>query len=357
LLDAQLNTVPSEGGSPLDFEFGGERNAAGTEGLREGFLNWWHTALECLFANLKFFRRFDDDDITALYLATWLGAFEDLVRRDEAPAGKSIDGFLSGIDGSRLSGLNVSELAGLTCLPRETARRKLFKASKLRIIERHGESGFRLFNPSSDIGSLFGQCTALASVSLNTLNRTRVREGADLEVGEWIALMQQYLSWTLAFWSERRSITRGSSAVSVLLAMEILTILKIYRRLAETGQLPRGNLPRALEMAPASLATPYFIAQIAALSRLDVAKVRRMCRKLADREVVKFVGNDAIKPLKSYSVFPGRRSNGAFSERLLGAGFHFVEAATTLLVTPPVFRLQDRPLSVVRRSASSLQSR
>jgi hypothetical protein len=289
-----------------------------------------------LVATLKLFRRFDDDDITALYLAAWWIALDDLAASGPVVGGQSFSGFVAAFDESRLSGTTSSRLSDLTGIPRETARRKLEKACTLRIITRTDGSEFRLRTLSTDIVPMFDHCVALADSILGALNRTRVRDGRDLPVGHWVVLMRSYVLVMLNFWSVRRAITRGASAVSVQVAIEILTSLKIYRRLAETGRLLRADLPMVLELAPACGTTPYFIAQIATIAHLDVTKVRRMCRNLAEHKLLKFVSRDIINPTPHLSTFPGQLLEGVFSAELRDAGFRFVKTATMILTETSV---------------------
>ena len=92
--------------------------------IRADFLRWWHRTQECLIATLNLYRRFEDDDITALYIATWWGALEEVRDWGEVEDEKSINAAMRRLDVARLSGMTLVQLSELTGIPRETARRK-----------------------------------------------------------------------------------------------------------------------------------------------------------------------------------------------------------------------------------------
>ena len=300
--------------------------------LREQFLHCAHCSLECVLSTLKHFRRFDDDDITALYLCLWIHTLES---QDRVPGSVeySVSNFMSVLSNSMSVGVSIAQLSEATGIPRETVRRKLEEATEFRIVERCGRTGFRLSFLSADILPLFADCLALAHQLLHALGRRLADRQSSLSLASWIALMQSYLSVILGAWAERRSVTRGAAAVSVQISIELMTTLKIYRRLAATGRLSRLDLAAVLGLVPECWATPYFIVQIAAIARLDVGRVRRMCRNLASQKKVRFSGGDAIHPIAPVGSAAGEIP--ILSTALRDAGVRFIEVAKDILGTPP----------------------
>ena len=110
----------------------------------------------------------------------------------------------------------------------------------------------------------------------------------------WAPFMQAYLRLLLDFWAVRRAMTRGSSAVSVQIALELLTTLKIRRRLALEGKSHQRDLHTAIAFGRHARSTPYFVSQIASITQLDVSRVRRMCRNLATHARVHFINADSL---------------------------------------------------------------
>lgn len=301
--------------------------------LRTSFLSWWHCSQECLMATLNLFRRFDDDDITAVYIATWLSALEEIHDGALATGANSIVGMMSELDPARFSGISLARLCDNTGIPRETARRKLDKAADLLLVERVGEARFRLRALSTDIMPLFENCIALADGTLHCLDQPRTRAASDLNAEAWVILMRDFFSVMLTYWLVRRSITRGPSLVSVQIAIELLTTLKIYRRIAATGRSSRISLLDAISIVPECHKTPYYVVQIASISHLPTAHVRRMCRNLAAHDRLEIIGPDIVRVKTPPQVFAGQLPDGVFSIQLRDAGFHFIKAARSLLRT------------------------
>ena len=303
--------------------------------IRADFLRWWHRTQECLIATLNLYRRFEDDDITALYIATWWGALEEVRDWGEVEDEKSINAAMRRLDVARLSGMTLVQLSELTGIPRETARRKLKRANELLIIEQFGEARFRLCAFSADIMPLFDNCIALADATLGCLHKPRTRQVADLSVGSWICLMQDFFQVMTTFWSVRRSLTRGASAVSVQVAIELVTTLKMLRLVGARGASLTVDLVTALALAPECHRTPYFLAQVAAMVHLDLVRVRRMCRHLSEHKRIEFTGADTIRPTPSTNLFSGQFPGGMFSLALRDAGLRFIQTAVSVLVAPP----------------------
>lgn len=310
---------------------GARRQESDLARLRASFLSWWHCSQECLVATLNLFRRFDDDDIAAVYIATWLSALEEIQDGALATGAHSIVSLMSELDPARFSGISLARLCDITGIPRETARRKLDKAADLLLIERVGEARFRLRALSADIMPLFENCIALADGALHCLDQPRTRAASDLTAEAWVILMRDFFSVMLTFWSVRRSITRGPSVVSVQIAIELLTTLKIYRRIAATGRSSPISLLDAMTIAPDCRKTPYYVVQIAAISHLPIAHVRRMCRNLAAHDRLEIIGPDIVRPKIPLQAFAGQFPDGVFSIQLRAAGLHFIETARSLL--------------------------
>ena len=301
--------------------------------LRETFLHWWHASQECLVAALNLYRRFDDDDISALYIATWLSALEEIQDGALAAGEGSIVGLMARLEPTHFSGIGMARLCDITGIPRETARRKLDKAVDLMLIECIGKARFRLRALSTDIMPLFENCIALADTTLGCLDKPRTRQVSDLTAESWVALMHEFFSVMLAFWSVRRSVTRGASVVSVQVAIELLTTLKIYRKVATTGASPRISLQDALAIAPHCHKTRYYLVQIAEISHLPMVRVRRMCRNLAAHGRLEFIGTDVVRPRTSEKIFTGQLPDGVFSLGLRDAGLRFIKTASATLRT------------------------
>ena len=310
--------------------------------LHANFLHWWHCSKECLLAGLKMYRRFDDDDITALYWALWFEALSEILANFEVPAEGSLTGFMASFEMSRLSGATVSKLSRLTNIPRETARRKLEQAAELRAIEHLDSGRFRLFALSADITPLFDNCIALSDTLLGAIKQPRTQQPDELPLPPWLFLMRAFFDVMLSIWSLRRGQTRGSSAVSVQVAIEILTVLKIYRRLSSRGTPTKLDPGTALSLAPECRASPYYVAQIAGIANLDALQVRRMCRNLAAQGRMKILSTDIVIPWSPADMSAGQLPAGLFSEGIREAGFRFIEASRTILVTPQVLR---KPMS------------
>lgn len=311
--------------------------------LHANFLHWWHCSKECLLAGLKMYRRFDDDDITALYWALWFDALNDILADFEVPANGSLTGFMADFETSRLSGTTVSRLSQRTDIPRETARRKLERAAELRIIDQLDNGRFRLSALSADIIPLFDYCLALSDTLLGALRQPRTRQSDGLPLASWFSLMRAFLDVLLNIWSLRRGQTRGSSAVSVQLAIEILTILKIYRKLSSRGIPTQLDPGTALSLAPECRASPYYVAQLAGIASLDLLQVRRMCRNLVAQGRMKVLSADIVIPRVPADITAGQLAAGLFSESLREAGFRFIEASRTILAPPQISR---KPASV-----------
>lgn len=318
--------------APIPGSGGGLQDSAEVARLREQFLHWAHCSLECVLSTLKHFRRFDDDDITALYLCLWIQALES---QDRIPPSVeySVSNFMSVLSNPVSAGASLAQLSEATGIPRETVRRKLEEAVKFRIVERCTRSGFRLSFLSADILPLFADCLALANQLLHALGRPPSDREATLSLASWVTLMRSYLSVILGAWAERRSMTRGAAAVSVQISVELMTALKIYRRLAATGRLSRVDLAVVLGLVPECWATPYFLVQIAAIARLDIGHVRRMCRNLARQKKVRFSGTGAIHPIAPVGGAAGQMP--MLSSTLRDAGFRFIAVAKDVLGTPP----------------------
>lgn len=321
---SSIASVPGGGGALPD--------SAEATLLREQFLPWAHCSLECVLSALTHFRRFDDDDITALYLCLWIQALESQ-ERIPASVAYSVSNFMSVLSNPMSAGASLAQLSEATGIPRETVRRKLEEAVKFRIVERCARNGFRLSFLSADIVPLFADCLALANQLLQALGRPPPDREATLSLASWITLMRSYLSVILGAWAERRSITRGAAAVSVQISIELMTTLKIYRRLAATGRLSRVDLAVVLGLVPECWATPYFLVQIAAIARLDLGRVRRMCRNLALQKKVRFSGTDAIHPIAPVGSAAGGMPMLSGGQR--DAGFRFIAVAKDILGTPP----------------------
>lgn len=306
--------------------------------LHANFLHWWHCSKECLLAGLKMYRRFDDDDITALYWALWFEALSEILANFEVPAEGSLTGFMASFEMSRLSGATVSKLSRLTNIPRETARRKLEQAAELRAIEHLDSGRFRLFALSADITPLFDNCIALSDTLLGAIKQPRTQKPDDLPLASWFSLMRAFLEVMLSIWALRRGQTRGASAVSVQVTIEILTVLNIYRRLSSRGTPSQLDPRTALSLAPECRASPYYVAQIAGIANLDILQVRRMCRNLVAQGRMKALSSDVVVPWSPADIAAGQLPAGLFSESLREAGLRFVEASRTHLVTPSTLR-------------------
>lgn len=300
--------------------------------MREKFLHWWHSSLECLVATQKLFRRFDDDDLTALYLAAWHFALDEMAIRQKPSATDRIIGFMTQLDASRFEGETVTRFAEVTGIPRETVRRKLDKAASLMLLERLGDSRFRLRAFSTDILPMFDHCLGLARTLLGCVNRKPTR-GSDLSAPDWLSLMRAYCALLLGFWSTRRKMTRVSSAVSVQSAIELVTILKSYRQLAIDGNPSNVDLQTFLANAPTIRKSPYFIAQLAFISGLPLAQVRHMCRYLETQGKLEFLGPDAIRPLPLVEEMPTNLQQAFFSQDVQISGVRFVGVAMACLMT------------------------
>lgn len=302
--------------------------------LQQEFLRWWHPALECLVATQKLFRRFDDDDLTALYLAAWRFALEQLDTQHKPATEDRILAFITQLDAARFEGANVARYAEVTGIPRETARRKLDKASAMGLLDRVDDARYRLRAFSADILPMFENCLGLARALLACLGRTPAHEGADLPAPAWIALMHAYIVLVLGFWSARRRMTRVSSAISVQSVIELLTVLKSYRRLAIEGATSKVDLATFLSAAPKIRKSPYFVSQIAFVSGLPLNQVRRMCRYLETQGKLEFLGPDAIRPLPLVENVPADLQQAFFSEEVRLGGLRFVGVAMRCLLAP-----------------------
>ena len=310
--------------------------------LDASFLHWWQCSKEGLLAGLKLYRRFGDDDITALYWALWFEALNVVLSDFEVPAGGSLTGFMTGFETSQLAGATVSQLSRLTHVPRETARRKLERAAELRIIEALGSGRFRLFALSADIAPLFENCIALSDTLLSAIKQPRTRKLDDVPLVSWLSLMRAFLEIMLSIWALRRGQTRGSSAVSVQVTIEILTVLNIYRRLTSRGTPSQLDLRTALSLAPECRASPYYVAQLAGIANLDILQVRRMCRNLVAQGRMKALSSDAVVPCSPADIAAGQLPAGLFSAGLREAGLRFIEASRSHLVTPPTLHKMVR---------------
>mgnify|MGYP006280469319 CR=1 FL=1 len=301
--------------------------------FQERFLPWWHTSLECLVAAQKLFRRFDDDDLTCIYLTAWRFALEQIESRQPPPPGSRIVEFLANFDSKEIAGENLAHFAEVTGVPRETVRRKLEMAISLALVERVEAAGFRLRTLSTDILPMFENCLGLSRVLLGCLGRGEIGDGADLSATAWISMMRAYLDLLLSFWAVRRRSTRVSSAISVQSVVELLTVLKSYRRLAADGTLLRTDLATFLSVTPKVRQTPYFVSQIASMSGLNVARVRRMCRNLEAQGRLEFIGHDEVRPLPQLTQVSADFQEAYFSEEMLLAGRRFVSVALGCFAT------------------------
>ena len=289
--------------------------------FQENFLPWWHCANECLLATLHQFRRFDDDDITALYLAIWQKTLKAAHEASNSSLEYSVSNLVSLVSAAVGAGASASlvELSDATGIPRETARRKLDESAAFRVIARSDDGTFRLASVSADIVPLFENCTALAMQVLDVLRRPVEGKPAHLSLASWTNLMEAYLSVILAWWAMRRSTTRGSAVVSVQCTIEVLTILKMHRRLAASGRASRLDLRTALSLTVECWATPYLLSQIASISRLNVEHVRRMCRSLAAQGRIRFSGAEVVHPIRPIVPFPEKLGTGLLPRSLQSA--------------------------------------
>lgn len=328
---SSLSTNPASTSLPGVLDQGHITGPAVALRMRARFLHWWHTTLECLVSTQKVFRRFKDDDITILYLAAWYFALEELSELQKPTADDRIVEFMTRLDASQLKGATLTQFADVTGIPRETVRRKLGKATSLLILDRLEDARFRLCAFSTDILPIFDHCLGLGRSVLGCLSTIPVRS-YNPTAPDWLSLMRAYLALLLSSWSDRRKLTRVSSAVSVQSAIELVTVLNSYRHLAIAGELSRIDLETFLANAPTIRQSPYFIAHLASISGLPVRQVRNMCRYLEAQHKLEFLGADAIRPLPVVNEMSIDLQQAYFSESSRANGIRFVGVALACLL-------------------------
>jgi hypothetical protein len=301
------------------------RNDLG-QAFRSNFLDWWHCSLEGLVFTQRLFRRLQDDDLAALYLAAWLFALDQADRKGIGTADLWSNASIMAGDTTWLTAVPVSEFADITGIPRETARRKLRDASKLLLVTPAGKDGFLLKSFSAEVQPLQEPCLGLARTLLASMAGNASEPPLRLEGGSEARLLRPYLDYILSLWVSRRQVTRISSAVSVQSAMELITTLKVIRRLSLKGICRQIDVATFLREVPAVRTTPYFISQVALICGLPVGQTRRMFRSLEAHGRVAFIDTDSVRPHPVAPSIEPSLWQTYFSEKSRQAGFRFLVA-------------------------------
>jgi predicted transcriptional regulator len=262
--------------------------------VRQKFGPLWLASNESILFSLILFRSFDDDDLAAISLAL------HQITIERSTLIHSLAGRLSChqlLTQPLVSGVSVSvaELCQATGIPRETVRRKLAETDTVPHIEGVNGQGYQLTRFRDGLFSLLGPALCLGS----SLDSSRLslfpRSIFVLPARPFLRLVSAYLKFLLCGIKLRRADSRTSISVSIKTAFAILTGLKVSR-LAMIDCTVRGDSAASfLAALPQAMAAPYYLAQVASVANLPIAKVRRLCRSLEQDGILEFVKDDVVR--------------------------------------------------------------